>query len=132
MRRPSSKASPESTAIKFNEYINARDLDGLSILMTDDHKLVTDSSVQGKEKVLEAWKEFFRLFPDYKNIFDSMEARDNLVKVEGRSTCSDKRLDGSALWMVRMEGGKVAEWHVFDDTPENRGLIGIKWRAKGC
>ena len=94
--------------------------------MTDDHTLVTDSILQGKGKVLEAWRAFFKLFPDYKNTFNRIELQDDFVRIIGHSTCSDKRLDGPALWMVKVQGNKITEWRVYDDTPENRGLFGIK------
>ena len=116
--------------VRFNDYINSRDLNGLSKLMTDDHTLVTNSILQGKGKVLEAWREFFKLLPDYKNTFNIIELQDDFVRVIGHSTCSDKRLDGPALWMVKVQGNKIAEWRVYDDTPENRELIGIKQQSK--
>ena len=112
--------------IRFNDYINSRDLNGLSTLMTDDHTLVTDSIIQGRGKVLEAWREFFKLLPDYKNTFNRIELQDDFVRAIGYSTCSDKRLDGPALWMAQVQGNKIAEWRVYDDTPENRELMGFK------
>lgn len=50
---------------RFNERINARDIDGLTELMTDDH-LFTDpagSQVVGKPACIVAWKSFFSTFP---------------------------------------------------------------------
>ena len=120
------KVDKKSIILKFNEYINGRDLDGLSTMMTDDHILITNYPLEGKEKVLEAWREFFRLFPDYRNTFNNIELRDDFVIVNGYSTCSDKRLNGPALWIAKIKDNKIAEWCVYDDTPENRELIGIK------
>ena len=75
MEQPNNRVDQKAIVIRFNDYINSRDSNGLSTLMTDDHTLVTDSILQGKGKVLEAWREFFRLFPDYQNIFDDIETR---------------------------------------------------------
>jgi hypothetical protein len=54
----------------------------------------SNTIIRGKVKALEAWREFFRLFPVYRNIFESVEIHDNLAVITGYSTCSDKRLDG--------------------------------------
>lgn len=50
-------------------------------LRTDDHIFIdtVDNSFKGKEKVGEAWKNFFKQFPDYQNIFKHLESRDSLV-----------------------------------------------------
>jgi ketosteroid isomerase-like protein len=115
----------KTIALKFNECINSRDLEGLAALMTDDHTIIdsANAAVRGKERVVEAWKGFFALFPDYRNIFDRVESRDNLVAIRGRSTCSEQLLDGPALWTAQVSGDKVAEWRVYTDTAENRAAL---------
>jgi len=112
---------------RFNEYINSRDLDGVGSLLTDDHVFIdsTGNTIRGKKKVLEAWRSFFESFSDYRNVFESLEARGGLVVVTGRSVCSDERLNGPALWTARVKDGKVAEWRVYEDTAENRHRLGI-------
>jgi len=115
-------------ALQFNECINSRDIHGLAILMTDDHTFIdkANQSVQGKEKVVEAWQGFFALFPDYRNIFERVESRNHLVEISGYSTCSEKQLDGPAHWTAKLKGDKVAEWRVYEDTPENRNLLSLE------
>jgi ketosteroid isomerase-like protein len=118
----------QTIALQFNDCINSRDLDRLAALMTDDHTF-TDSasaSVHGKERVVEAWRGFFALFPDYRNIFKRIEARDQLVAIMGRSTCSEPQLDGPALWTAKIRGDQVAEWRVYTDTPANRTALGFE------
>jgi ketosteroid isomerase-like protein len=114
--------------LQFNECINSQDIQGLATFMTDDHTFIdkANQEIQGKGKAVEAWKGFFALFPDYRNIFERVESRNNLVAIIGHSTCSEKQLDGPALWTAQLRGEKVAEWRVYDDTPENRKRLGLE------
>jgi hypothetical protein len=101
----------------FNDGINARDVDALAALMTDDHRFVDSagSAIEGKADCLDAWRGFFAQFPDYRNEFDRVvgDGRGG-VDVDGRSTCSDPRLDGPARWHAVVQDGLVAEWQVTD------------------
>jgi len=120
------KRDPKLTALKFNECINRQDLDGLARLMSDDHTFVDSGgdAVTGKEQMRAAWRGFFKAYPDYKNIFDRVEWRQNLVVMLGRSTCSnEKALDGPGIWTAVVENDLVAEWRVYDDTDENRKTL---------
>jgi ketosteroid isomerase-like protein len=49
---------PKLTALMFNECINARDLDGLSALMTDDHTFIDreDGRHGGKDRMTKGWQ----------------------------------------------------------------------------
>lgn len=49
----------------------------------------------------------------------------DLVVMVGSSHCSEKALDGPALWSAKVREGKVSEWRVYDDTPRNRERLGI-------
>jgi ketosteroid isomerase-like protein len=110
------------TVLRFNDGINGRDIDALAALMTNDHRFIdsADATIMGKASALKAWEGFFTTFPDYRNVFDRVEFRGDTVAVAGHSKCSDGRLDGPALWEARVKDGKVAEWRVYEDTPENR------------
>ena len=118
---------PRALTVKFNEHINNRDLDGLAAVMTDDHTFIDSAgyTIRGKLKCLEAWRGFFISFPDYRNVFDSLAVVNSKVVVVGRSSCSDGRLDGPALWVTKATGDKLAEWRVYEDTPANRRKLGI-------
>jgi ketosteroid isomerase-like protein len=119
--------SPVEIVINFNKSINNRDIDTLADLMTDDHTFIdsTDQSFTGKDKAVDAWRGFFDAFPDYKNHFDTLTEKDELVIVTGRSTCSFKDLDGAALWTAKVRDGKVSEWRVYDDSPKNRARLNV-------
>ena len=118
---------PKSIALQFNSYINDRDIDGLAQLMTDDHTFIdtVDSTVHGKQSCLAGWREFFRLFPDYKNIFETVKAKGTFVIMIGHSTCADQRLEGPALWTAKIRDEKVAAWRVYEDTADNRQRLRI-------
>jgi ketosteroid isomerase-like protein len=113
--------------LQFSDCINSRDIDGLAALITDDHRFIdsANSSWLGKESALKAWRGFFESYPDYRNVFENVNVRDGVVIIVGHSVCSDKRLDGPALWTAKVLDGKVAEWRVYDDTPENRAQLGV-------
>jgi ketosteroid isomerase-like protein len=121
------RVDPQALTVEFNEHINRQDVDGLAALMTDDHAFIDTAghAVHGKSACLEAWREFFKLFPDYRNVFDRLIVQDNRVVVVGRSTCSDRRLNGPALWASTARDGRLAEWRVYEDTPNNRRVLGI-------
>lgn len=120
--------TPEHVVEAFNAAINARDIDALAALMTDDHEFVdTDSaSVRGKDACVAAWRGFFAGFPDYRNTFTLVCLLDaTVITVKGYSTCSVAVLNGPALWSARVDGERVAQWRVYADTPENRAALRI-------
>jgi len=105
------------TALRFNERINQRDLEGLAELMTDDHTLVViannkGETTKGKNVVKEGWREFFKEYPDYRNIFTCVTVQGNVVVMVGYSTCSFKSLDGPNIWTAKIRGGRISEWRV--------------------
>jgi ketosteroid isomerase-like protein len=112
----------------FNECIGRGDTEGLAVLMTDDHVFIdtANRAIHGKERALQAWRGFFERFPGYRNVFESLRCSGDLVTIKGYSTCSDKRLDGPALWTARVRDNQIAEWRVYDDTPENRSRLGLR------
>jgi ketosteroid isomerase-like protein len=102
------------TALKFNEKINHQDLEGLTELMTEDHTFINSEgeATKGKNAMKESWKEFFKKYPDYKNIFTSVTTQNNVVIMVGYSTCSYKPLSGPNIWTAKVRGKRVSEWRV--------------------
>jgi ketosteroid isomerase-like protein len=105
-----------AVALRFNDSINARDLAGLSALMTDDHTFVDPAGerVEGKQACVEAWRGFFAAFPDYRNLFTGTTTDGDTVAITGYSECSVPELAGAARWTARVRDGKVAQWRVSD------------------
>jgi hypothetical protein len=85
-----------------------------------------NSAIRGKPGCVNAWKSFFELFPDYRNIVDTLIVTEETVIAVGRSTCSDPRLEGPALWSARTRQNQLSEWRVNDDTPGNRSQLRIR------
>jgi len=102
-------------ALKFNEKINSRDVEGLAELMTGDHTFIDalGNSTKGKDAMKEGWREFFEMYPDYRNVFTSVTVEEDLVVMVGYSMCSVKQLEGRSLWTARVCDGCVSEWRVF-------------------
>lgn len=123
---------PVDVVRRFNAAINDRDLDGLAPVMSDEHMFVDTQggTVRGKQACLEAWRGFFAAFPDYRNTFTELTARDDVVAVAGYSECERPELAGPALWSARVTGSLVAEWRVHEDTPQTRHELGLSPRAR--
>lgn len=102
-------------ALRFNEKINQRDLEGLAQLMTDDHTFIDNAGeiTRGKEVMKEGWREFLEKYPDYRNVFTSVTVRDGVVVMVGYSTCSYEPLDGPNIWTAKVRDGRVSEWRVY-------------------
>jgi ketosteroid isomerase-like protein len=102
-------------ALKFNEKINLQDPEGLAELMTEDHTFIDNSGeiTKGKEVMKEGWRQFFKRYPDYRNIFTSVVVQDNVVVMVGYSKCSYKLLDGPNIWTAKVHQGLVSEWRVY-------------------
>jgi ketosteroid isomerase-like protein len=113
---------------RFNDCINAGDIEGLSRAMTDDHVFIdaADKRVSGKPACLRAWQDFFAAFPDYRNHFAQFATKQELIVVAGRSSCSDQRLYGPALWTARVRGDRVSEWRVLEDNASNRYSLSLR------
>jgi len=102
--------------VAFNAAINRRDLVALTALMAHDHRFVdaAGSVVSGEPACRQAWAGFFAAFPDYRNVFDTVDWRDGRVVAVGRSECSVAALRGAAVWTAIVVDGLVAEWRVED------------------
>jgi ketosteroid isomerase-like protein len=111
----------------FNNAINRRDVDAIAALITVDYTFIdsADFMLSGYENGLESWRRFFNAVPEYRNIFERVEIRGDMVVVSGRSECPEPSLDGPALWSARVRDGKIREWRVYKDTAENRQKLGL-------
>ena len=115
-------------SLAFNDAINRRDLAALRSLMTEDHTFIDsdDNVVSGREDVINAWKEFFDAFGDYRNVWARVTTNHEVLVAIGRSVCAvEPRLDGPAIWTASVRGEKVSVWRVYEDTPENRAMLGL-------
>ncbi len=101
---------PKLTALQFNEYINNQDIESLANLMTEDHVFI-DRHGDRYGDMVNGWKEFFEKFTSYKNIFNRVESRRNLVILIGYALWSKKSLEKDhAIWTAKIENDRVAVW----------------------
>ena len=121
------RTNPFDIVNNFNDAINSHDPGRLALFMSEDHTFIDNDGgrVMGRKDCIIAWERFFAQFPDYKNNFEHMEIQGNVVITFGHSTCSDERLNGPALWTATIKNNTIHEWRVYNDTPENRKLIGV-------
>ena len=59
--------SPAETVQRFVDQINAHDVEGLSVLLTPDHRFIDSlgSIIVGRETMRQGWREYFQMVPDY-------------------------------------------------------------------
>jgi ketosteroid isomerase-like protein len=106
----------------FNECINNQDIGGLAALMHEDHTFIDrDGSSHGpKPHMVKGWKQFFGMFPDYRNTFTDIRASGNRVFVLGYAYWSEKEPHDPVIWTAIIVDGLVSEWRVYVDSDENR------------
>ena len=115
----------KALVLKFNEFINNHDVDGLASLMTKDHTFISrlNDVQQGKEDMVKAWESFFKIFPKYRNVIHFVYSKVNFVIMVGKS----EMLEGPAIWTayVNDRDNLISEWRVYDDTEKSRSILGI-------
>jgi ketosteroid isomerase-like protein len=114
-------------AMAFHAAVNARDLERLTAMMTEDHRFVdmADVVIAGREACHRAWRDFFRAFRDYRNEITDCVVAGNSAAMSGRTHCSNSMLEGPALWTAIAVDDRLSEWRVYHDTPENRAALGL-------
>ena len=69
---------------------------------------------------------FFSMFPKYRNTFERVQSRDNLVTILGFAYWSEENRHDPAIWTATIVNDLVAEWHIYYDTQENRKKFGLE------
>lgn len=136
---------PLGIASRFLQFINAGDVDGLADMMTPDHEFIdrTGASLQGREKMRQAWASYFALFPDYRIEPVHFVVRGQEVLIQGVShgtlteagkarfqaagiSTQPDELQGTFVWLSLVRGGQVARWQILADTAEQRQALGLR------
>ncbi|MEA3478450.1 MAG: nuclear transport factor 2 family protein [Bacteroidota bacterium] len=106
----------------FNNCINNQDIEGLSDLMAENHTFIErdGQSHAPKQHMVEGWKEFFKMFPRYKNSFTKIGTSDELVCVLGYAYWSEKETYDPVIWTARIENNLISEWRIYEDSAQNR------------
>ena len=124
-------AEVEQVALAFVERINERDLNGLVDLMTEDHAFIDEDGDEqrGRDAMREGWREYFRLFPEYKIHLTRVVAVGDTVVLIGRTSGSqvprEIEAEETVIWAAWVDSGLVREWHIlYADTEKARRLLG--------
>jgi SnoaL-like domain len=125
---------PVATVISFIDCINRGDIDGLGMLMADDHELIVfdEEALRGKTPNVEAWKGYAAAFPRYVIYPRAITGpRDGWVAVLGRTTGSHLGLTDlqeralSVIWLAEVRNGQLRCWRLLTDTPDRRSELGL-------
>lgn len=117
----------EATVRLFVEQINAQDLMGLAMLLTEDHLFVDAEGgvVQGRAEVTQGWQQYFEWMPDYAIDIETLMVDGERAAVFGRAggtvavegdLLPENRWNLPAAWQVVVRDGKIAQWRVYCDT----------------
>ena len=123
----------ERVALEFVARINQGDADGLSELMSVDHRLVDSlgSQVAGRSVVREAWIQYFKMVPGYRLAIQTTLTNGPTVVLLGTAgggyipsgrRVSVGRWRTPAAWRALVRRGLVTEWQVFADNEPIRAL----------
>jgi ketosteroid isomerase-like protein len=120
--------------LSFINNVNQHDVDGLAHLMSRNHLLVDSlgNSVKGRMKMIEGWKGYFTLFPDYQISVTELFRRGSTFALFGtaggtyvgkRTAKSTDKWKVPAAWRARVEKGRVSEWRVFANNYKTALLL---------
>lgn len=121
-------------ALRFVAAINDGDLDQLTALMTDDHRLcvLTEPPLVGRDANRTAWSGYLNSFPVYRIHLQQVAARGGEVAALGSTTGSHLGLPDdeerllTMIWLASVTDGRLTEWRLVDDTPAARASHGLR------
>lgn len=113
--------------VRFINGINKRNLDALASLMTEDHTFVDSlgHELRGREAVLEGWRGYFSMMPEYEVEDDEMIGGPDSIAIFGIASGTyapdgkkspDRRWSTPAAWKAEIRGDQVAVWRVYADN----------------
>jgi ketosteroid isomerase-like protein len=128
---------PVDTVLAFLEQINARNVDGLCALMTDDHVFLDGlgNRMHGRASMRKGWAEYFRMFPDYRVSHTDVFSQGDVVAAFGsaegtlavkRELPKETHWRASAAWRAVVRDGLIAEWQVYADNQSARKIMGVQ------
>lgn len=108
----------------FVDAVNARDLEEMLSLMSDEHRFIDSdgAEINGKEGLCRAWAGYFALVPDYRIEVEEIYAGKKRVVLVGTATGTyspdgktrqEDRWKVPAAWRAVVQGGRIAVWQVF-------------------
>jgi hypothetical protein len=125
---------PLAVAQAFVDCINTQDVDGLALLMTQNHRFIDSLGqvVTGRETMRGGWRGYFGMVPDYRLVPELWLCEGPIVVMLGTAggTYSPDGVRGSerewscpAACRALVSGQKVEEWRVSADNEPLRQLM---------
>jgi ketosteroid isomerase-like protein len=122
-------------ALAFVNAINSGRAERIYAMMTPDHVFIDSLGVEtkGRDRMLEGWRAYLRLFPDYRIEVDGWYVEEQSALLHGRAGGTlyrDTRpvADGAwripAAWRLVSDGRKVGLWQVYADNKPVYALLG--------
>ena len=113
---------PRQKAEEFNQCINGQDLEGLARLMHEDHIFIDREGTSSgpKSEMVKGWKQFFLMFPDYRNTFQKIVTDGNRVYILGFAYWNAENPYDPVIWTALIRDNLISEWAVHVDTPAHR------------
>lgn len=119
---------------QFLRSINDKRLDEVKNLLADDHIFVdsNNNQVKGKDNMLKAWENYFKMFPDYRIIIDDIFSNDNSIVLLGNASgtysVNDKLKPENhwsipAAWKCEISNSKIKYWQVYADNSLVKQII---------
>ena len=127
--------SKEIEVVKaFIRAINDGNITELSKLMTKDHTFVDSGGrkERGRAKMTSGWKDYFRMFPDFRIETDEFFQSGNRIAFFGSTSATyngkrglvpENRVGGPAAWRATVENGQIKTWQVYADWTEDTKTI---------
>lgn len=129
------KKEPVSVVLAFLDAINARDVDKICALMSEDHVFVDGLGNQmgGRESMRKAWSGYFQWFPDYRVSHEEIFSQGEVVAAFGSAEgtyavkgelAKENHWSVPAAWKAVVQNGLVKEWRVYADNQAARKIMG--------
>ena len=126
--------APLDVVRTFVDRINARDVDGLATLMTDDHRFVDSlgTVIAGRDSMRAGWAAYFAMVPDYTLEPAEWFADGDVVLLVGTADGTyspdgvggpDRRWQTPVACRAVVRDDRVAEWQVYADNEPMRAQM---------
>ena len=111
--------------LDFVKCINEHDVNRLSEFLADDHTFTDahNNIISGKENMLQGWRGYYSMFPDYKIEVDEFYEAGSTFVMMGFASGTYKGLNPErnhwklpSAWKAVVENGKIKHWQVYCDT----------------
>ncbi|MEO8209803.1 MAG: Type 1 glutamine amidotransferase-like domain-containing protein [bacterium] len=121
------------TVLSFVEKVNEQDVEGMAKLMSEDHTFIDSSGlmITGKKEMTEAWKGFFKWFPDYEiTVLNTLITNDSVAMFgiangtfDSNDATEKDKFEIPAAWRAKVKDKLITEWQVCADNESVRDII---------